>query len=181
MDRRMISINHQLVRVKRHRNDPARRLGVSLPKTEAGIRTIPMLDQVYEAFKQIYEEQLITGFNETVIEGMDGFIFKNANGDVLCEQNINSAIRRITESYNMDEEVAAARKKREPLYLPHFSCHHLRHTFCTRFCENETNLKVIQSVMGHANIRTTMNIYAEATDDKKQEALQNLSAAWEKF
>ena len=26
--------------------------------------------------------------------------------------------------------------------IPHFSCHHIRHTFCTRFCENERNLKV---------------------------------------
>lgn len=24
--------------------------------------------------------------------------------------------------------------------------HYLRHTFCTRFCENETNIKVIQIV-----------------------------------
>ena len=59
------------------------------------------------------------------------------------------------------------------LYLTH--PHHLRHTFCSRFCENETNLKVIQSIMGHANIETTMDIYAEVTDTKKQEAIQNLA------
>jgi len=181
MEKRTININHALVRVKRNRNDPARRLGVSLPKTAAGIREIPMLDQVYEAFERVYQEQLTTGFNETVIEGMDGFIFKNANGDVLCEQNINSAIRRITESYNMEEQVKAAKQKREPVYLPHFSCHYLRHTFCTRFCENENNLKVIQSVMGHKNIKTTMDVYAEATDTKKQESMQNLSAKWKEF
>ena len=178
MENRMISINHSLVRVKRHRNDPALRLGVSETKTVSGNRTIPMLDDVYDAFERIYAEQLITGFNETVIEGMSGFIFKNANGDVLCEQNINSAIRRITESYNMEEQCKADKEKREAFLLPHFSCHYLRHTFCTRFCENETNIKVIQSVMGHANIKTTMEIYAEATDEKKQEVMQNLSAKW---
>lgn len=43
---------------------------------------------------------------------------------------------------------------------------------------NETNIKVIQSVMGHADIKTTMEIYAEATDEKKQEVMQNLSAKW---
>ena len=181
MDNRTININHSLVRVKRNRNDPARRLGVSLPKTEAGIRIIPMLDQVHDAFERIHAEQEVTGFNETVIEGMDGFIFKNANGDVLCEQNINSAIRRITESYNMEEEVKAAKEKREPFLLPHFSCHYLRHTFCTRLCENETNLKLIQDIMGHKNIKTTMEIYAEATMDKKQEAMQSLSARWKGF
>ena len=70
-------------------------------------------------------------------EGMSGFIFKNANGDVLCEQNLNSAIKRIVTSYNMEEEVKAAKEKREPMLLPNFSVHYLRHTFCTRFCENK--------------------------------------------
>ena len=31
-------------------------------------------------------------------------------------------------------------------------------TFCTRLCENESNLKVIQDIMGHADIKTTMDI-----------------------
>ena len=58
------------------------------------------------------------------------------------------------------------------LYLTH--PHNLRHTFCTRFCENETNLKVIQEIMGHADISTTMNIYNEATKEKKKESFANL-------
>ena len=45
----------------------------------------------------------------------------------------------------------------------------------TRLCEHETNLKVIQAIMGHRNIETTMDIYAEATDQKKQESFENLS------
>lgn len=61
-----------------------------------------------------------------------------------------------------------------PVLLPHFSAHNLRHTFCTRFCENESNLKVIQSVMGHKDISTTMDIYAEATEEKKQEIMASL-------
>ncbi len=181
MEKRTIDINHALVRVKRQGKNPSQRLGVSLPKTNAGIRVIPMLDQVYDAFILIKKQQRKTGRNKTVIDGMSGFIFQNANGDVLCEQNLNFAIRRITESYNMEEEVKAAKENREPLLLPHFSVHYLRHTFCTRLCENETNLKVIQSVMGHKSIRTTMDVYAEASGEKKQEAMQNLSAKWKEF
>ncbi|MCM1135717.1 MAG: tyrosine-type recombinase/integrase, partial [Clostridium sp.] len=55
------------------------------------------------------------------------------------------------------------------------SCHVFRHTFCTRFCENETNIKVIQEIMGHANISITMDIYAKATEEKKKQALDELS------
>ena len=39
------------------------------------------------------------------------------------------------------------------------------------------NLKVIQSVMGHSNIETTMDIYAEATEDKKKDIFGQLNDA----
>lgn len=58
--------------------------------------------------------------------------------------------------------------------MRNFSVHIFRHTFCTRLCENETNLKVIQDIMGHADIQTTMDIYAEISENKKLEAFQNL-------
>ena len=90
-------------------------------------------------------------------------------------QSVNTAIKRIAHSYNREEALRARKDKREPVYLPDFSCHHLRHTFCTRLCENETNLKVIQSIMGHRNIETTMDVYAEATDRKKKETFEKLS------
>lgn len=41
-------------------------------------------------------------------------------------------------------------------------------------CENETNIKVIQEIMGHADITTTMDIYNEATLEKKVECFTNL-------
>lgn len=34
--------------------------------------------------------------------------------------------------------------------------------------ENETNLKAIMSIMGHADISTTMDIYAECTKEKME-------------
>lgn len=72
------------------------------------------------------------------------------------------------------KKARAATEHREAVVIPHFSVHNLRHTFCTRFCENETNIKVIQDIMGHADISTTMNIYAEATESKKRESFENL-------
>ena len=146
-----------------------------MPKTEAGIRVIPMMDAVYEAFREEYEYQQENGFNVIELDGMTGFIFSNRFGNLHNPQSINRTIRRISESYNAEEVLKAKKERRQPVIIPHFSCHHLRHTFCTRFCENETNIKVIQAVMGHANIETTMDIYAEVTDMKKTEAIEKLS------
>lgn len=171
----VIVINHSMVYypVGDERRSERR---ISTPKTEAGIRTIPILDVVKDALEMEREEQEETGFNESVIDGMSGFIFKNRFGDVPNPQSVNRAIKRIVFSYNNEEILNAKKEKRDPILLPDFSCHSLRHTFATRLCEAESNLKVIQSIMGHRNIETTMDIYAEATETKKQESFINLAA-----
>ena len=179
-ENRVISINHSLVYYPVNGSNKCV-LRVSLPKTDAGIRTIPMLDIVKDAFEMLYEEQKENGFNETEIDGMTGFIFCNRFGAVPNPQTVNHTIKRIANNYNADEVVRAKKEHRDPIILPNFSCHHLRHTFCTRLCENETNLKVIQSIMGHKNIETTLDIYAEATEKKKQESFENLAAKLDIF
>lgn len=179
-ENRVININHSLVYYPVNGSNKCV-LRVSLPKTDAGIRTIPMLDIVKDAFEMLYEEQKENGFNETEIDGMTGFIFCNRFGSVPNPQTVNHTIKRIANNYNADEVVRAKKEHRDPIILPNFSCHHLRHTFCTRLCENETNLKVIQSIMGHKNIETTLDIYAEATEKKKQESFENLAAKLDIF
>ncbi len=172
---RLISVNHSIVYYSDEKTKSSV-MRVSLPKTKAGIRTIPMLDVVKDAFEIEKEEQEINGYNTQVLDGMSGFVFTNRFGNVPNPQTVNDTIRRIRNSYNAEEILNAKKENREPLLLPVFSCHHLRHTFATRLCETETNLKVIQSVMGHASIETTMNIYAEATEEKKKESFDELAA-----
>lgn len=175
-ENRIININHSVVYYAVAEASTRKTIfQVSFPKTEAGIRDVPMMDEVYEALQLEYEYQKENGFNSTTIDGMTGFIFCNRFGNVHNPQTVNRTIKRILENYNAEEVLKAKKEKREPVILPNFSCHHLRHTFCTRLCENESNLKVIQAVMGHANIETTMDIYAEATAEKKKEAIENLS------
>lgn len=103
-----------------------------------------------------------------------GFVFTTAYHTVYSAAAVNNAIHRATKAYNDKEEKEAKKDGREPLLLPDFSAHHLRHTFCTRLCENETNLKVIMDIMGHADISTTMDIYAECTKEKKKEVMTNI-------
>lgn len=167
-----ISINHNLV--YRQADDGKCAFHVTTPKTSAGIRTVPMLKDVRKALLQEKKKQMAEGFNDTEIDGYTGFIFTNKVGYIHNPQTINRAIKRIIRDHNNEEKEIAKLAKREPILIRDFSVHSLRHTFCTRFCENETNLKVIQEIMGHSDISTTMNIYAEATNDKKQEAFSQL-------
>ncbi len=57
----------------------------------------------------------------------------------------------------------------EEKILPNFSCHTLRHTFTTRLIESGMNIKVIQEALGHSDIQTTLNIYADVTKELKQQ------------
>ena len=174
-EKRVISINHSIVYYSQKETKKSV-MRVSLPKTEAGIRSIPMLDMVKDAFEMEREAQKETGENTQVLDGMSGFVFCNRFGKVPNPQTVNDTITRSRKSYNAEEVLNAKKEHREAVVLPDFSCHHLRHTFATRLCETETNLKVIQAIMGHKRIETTMNIYAEATERKKQESFENLAS-----
>ena len=175
LEKRTVNVNHSITYYPRSEDSFKCDYEISLPKTDAGIRNIPIIDPVYDAFIEEKEYQKEYGGCISEIDGMDNFIFCNRFNMVQNPSAVNRAIRRISENYNAEEIVNAKKQHRDPILLPHFSCHHLRHTFCTRFCENETNIKVIQSVMGHANIETTMDIYAEATESKKQESMVELA------
>lgn len=171
-EKRIISVNHTLI--YRPDENGYSKKSISTPKTISGHRTIPMIDEVFDAFLQEYELQKCIGFSSEEIDGYSNFVFVTATGTVYLPAAVNHAIERIRVAYNKEETVKAKREGRDPLLIPYFSAHHLRHTFCTRVCENETNLKVIQSIMGHADISTTMDVYAEATQEKKQEIVANL-------
>ena len=182
LEERTISINHSVTYYcRRAEETTVAEFKVSLPKTDAGIRTIPMMDKVYDAFMEELEYQRENGFCTVELDGMTGFIFYNRFGRLHNPSSINRAIKRIYTNYNSEEIVNAAKEGRRPILIPHFSCHHLRHTFCTRFCEYETNIKVIQSIMGHADISTTMDIYAEVSDMKKHKAISELSSKYDIF
>lgn len=181
LEKRLIDINHSLTYYQRADDSFRCEFRVSQPKTEAGIRTIPMMKQVYDVLKDEYERQEVEGFCVANVDGMTNFIFSNRFETPHNPAAVNRAIKRIVDAHNAEEEVKAKKEKREPVMIPRFSCHIFRHTFASRFCENETNVKVIQEVMGHADVSTTMNIYAEVNQDVTRASLEKLSKNMDVF
>ena len=52
-------------------------------------------------------------------------------------------------------------KSKDILLVPHLSNHIFRHTFTTRLNEQNINTKAMQSILGHSDISTTLDIYVE--------------------
>lgn len=144
------------------------------PKTKNGERTIPMLSEVRKALLQAREEQRKANIKQNVIDGYTNFCFVTRFGNPYTASDVNYAIYGIIDRYNGEEEARASDEYREPLLIRRFSVHNIRHTFATRLCENETNLKVIQEIMGHGDIHTTMDVYAEATEEAMKTSIDNL-------
>lgn len=135
MDKGYIEINHNMVYYQREKNQCY--FSITTPKTKAGNRMIPMLSEVKDALINERKYQFKQGIRcNATIDGYSDFIFLNRYGMPHNPQTINRTIKRITLNYNEIELERAEKEKREPILLPNFSCHNLRHTFCTRYCEN---------------------------------------------
>lgn len=170
----LIDVNHTLVYYNHAENGCY--FNINTPKTKAGVRNVPMLEFVKQAFVEERKYQMANGIRCNVkIDGYTDFIFVNRFGATQHQGTLNKALRRIIRDCN--EEVLE-RNEENPVLLPRFSCHSLRHTFTTRMCEAGVNIKVIQDALGHSDISTTLNIYADVTKELKKKEFEGLEAVF---
>lgn len=156
---RKISISHQLI--YKNYGDGCK-LHAGKPKTGSGIRTIPMSESVWNAFREQKELNDLLGKNGTAeIEGYTDFIFITRNGNPLLPSSVNKVLYHIVDAYNSTQADSGK--------MPRISAHTMRHTFCTRMAENGMDVKVLQYIMGHANVSITMQIYTHIADKKRIE------------
>lgn len=166
----LIEVNHTLVYY--NHADNGCYFSIHTPKTAAGKRVIPMLDEVREAFLEEKRYQELSQLAcKAVVDGYTDFIFINRFGNVQHQGTLNKALRRIIRDCN-DEQFE--KNGKNPILLPRFSCHSLRHTFTTRLVEAGVNLKVIQDTLGHKDFSTTMDVYTDVTKELRQREFDNL-------
>lgn len=177
LDEGLIDVNHTLVYYS-HGPQKGCSFNVNTPKTKAGERVVPMLGFVKEAFLEERENQKETGIScKASVDGYTDFIFVNRYGDTQHLGTLNKAIRRIIRDCN---DAQFEKSENPEVLLPHFSCHILRHTFTTRMCEAGVNIKVIQDALGHADVSTTLGIYADVTKDLRKDEFAGLDAYFQK-
>ena len=58
--------------------------------------------------------------------------------------------------------------------IPNTVIHDIRRTTATVLVAEQVDMKTIQELMGHSDIRTTMNLYASATPAGRQNAVDAL-------
>lgn len=162
-----VSVNHQLI--YKNYGDGCR-FHISTPKTNSGIRMIPMTQSVCKAFEEQRKLNFMIGKDrDTEVDGYRGFVFTSRSGRPLMPSAVNNVLYNIVDAYNEAEVTAAKKEHRKAELFPKFSAHIMRHTACTRMAESGMDIKVLQYIMGHANIDVTMQVYNHITDMSRVE------------
>ena len=96
-------MNHTLVYYD-HRTEGSKKgcyFNVNTTKTPAGMRQVPMLEFVKEAFFMEKERQELLGLHcEATVDGYTDFVFVNRFGQPQHQATLNKAIRRIIRNCN---------------------------------------------------------------------------------
>lgn len=167
-DENYIDVNHTLVYYGHQL--PSTHKGyyfsVHKPKTLMSIRKVPMMDFVKEAIFREKKYQEITGKKCSVnIDGYTDYIFITRNGTPRISSSVNAAIKRAIDEFN---------KEAGKEIIPHTTCHTFRHTFATRLSEAGTNIKAAQAILGHSSSNITLDVYTDATEELKYEAINGV-------
>ena len=157
---RRIRVERQLVRTKHCE------YYIEKPKTDSGIRFIPMDDQVYKAFIDVFRERK-TPEVEMMIDGCVGFLFLDKDSKPKVAGHLEHALKRFVDRYNSLHEDK----------LPPITPHVLRHTFCTNKANAGMDLKSLQYLMGHSDAYTTLNTYSHGSYDMAKEAMIKIGSS----
>ena len=74
------------------------------------------------------------------------------------------------------DKIVEKYEETEGIELPTISPHIFRHTFCTNMANKGMNPKALQYIMGHKNIRITLDYYAHATSASAKEEMERVMA-----
>lgn len=164
---RGLNVDHQLI--YKNLGDGCR-FHISTPKTDSGIRVIPMTQEVQKAFEEQRKINFMLAKDKSIeVDGYSGFVFTAKSGRPLMPYGVNSVLYNIVDAYNKEEVQKAKKEHRKAELLRKVSAHVMRHTACTRMAECRMDIKVLQYIMGHAHIDVTMDVYNHLGDRERIE------------
>lgn len=129
------------------------------PKTAKSKRTIPLSEVVIEALKIQYNRQQSLKKKFADIYQNQDFVFARYDGQYLNQRAFMNEYKNFLKKYG----------------IHHIRFHDLRHSFASLLLEAGESPKVIQELLGHSTITTTMDIYAHVSKKAKINTIEKLN------
>ena len=89
----------------------------------------------------------------------DSLVFWNTRNKIVQYGNLKESLNKIYRKAGIENA----------------TMHTLRHTYATRCFEAGVDIKAISEQLGHANVKTTYNIYVHLLEDTKVKEIDKLS------
>lgn len=147
------------------------------PKSKKSYRTIPLTDRAYDILKSCYDERKTRKEAETLSQVLEYTDRRTGEKKCLVMRDlvfINWRTGEPTKNSSYDTHLY---KLCDEAGIKRFCMHALRHTYATRAIERGMQPKVLQKLLGHASIKTTMDRYVHVTDESMVKAVQLFAAA----
>lgn len=120
------------------------------PKTKAGIREVPIPKNIRN---EIIEQLKLANTHK------ENLLFVSNAGTYASPTNVNHVLKRICKN----------------LGINNISSHSLRHTFATRCIEAGMRAVALQRLMGHSDVRITLNVYTSVFNKYKNSELEKVN------
>jgi len=141
-----IDFDHKVIHVRQQVQYHNKTYQYTDLKTQAGRRELPLIDIAYQA---------LNGISRSNVGPLPELVFKTSSGLPVDGGNLRRSFQRISMSAG----------------VPIITLHHLRHTAATNLKNLGIPARDAQSILGHAHITTTLQVYQHADIEGKSKAL----------
>lgn len=153
-----ITVNKTLMRVQK-KTGGGTEIKITPPKSKNSNRVIPMQRVLADELKKHYritaQEKLFSGTSYNT----KSYVVCNELGGYIEPRQIQKIFKTFTEAAE----------------LKGVNFHALRHTFATRAIESGIDIKTLSTLLGHADIQTTLNKYTHTTDEHARHEIEKMS------
>ena len=150
-------------------------------KSDAAQRTIPIPSQLAEYLKGIRQDAGYVVGSEPLSQTQFKNLWRIVTNRCVGEKTYKVPYSKTKEKATFVREKGAKSRGGDFYYTIDFpvSPHILRHTYITNLIMSGADLKTVQYLAGHADIKVTLDIYTHLVDRSPQKLLTEISKAFE--
>lgn len=163
LEKGYIDVNKTLV-YQKYLDDDCKTFHIEPPKTKQSYRKVPINSECRKYLeKQLELKQIVKSKRP---KQQNDYLFVTKFNTPLNSVIYSDSIKAIIEQINLTRSFGNE--------FPKFSGHTFRHTFATRCFEAGVQPKVVQSYLGHASLKMTMDLYTHITEEKANSDIERI-------